>query len=198
MSNFWVNWWKNTLVWLRYTSKFNIVRTLVNPICQEVGLLRWPKTLQMYKILTRFAACDSTVARKSRSRIIIIHIDDPVLWRKVYLDYSNNLLFTLFTFSGQNFSAFTQCMYLFKANTLTLVFKSSISSLSVYIKGSLISEDVLTLVQLPEKIDKFCPWAESLNFLSVDGKQLIQIFCSGARFGTFFWKWDQSQNTFWD
>ena len=109
----------------------------------------------MHKILTRFAACDSTVARKSRSRIIIIHIDDPVLWRKVYLDYSNNLLFTLFTFSGQNFSAFTQCMYLFKANTLTLVFKSSISSLSVYIKGSLISEDVLTLVPLPEKGAKF-------------------------------------------
>jgi hypothetical protein len=84
-------------------------------------------------------------------------MDDPVLWRKVYLDYSNNLLFTLFTFSGQNFSAFTQCMYLFKANTLTLVFKSSISSLSVYIEGSLISEDILTLVPLQEKSAKFHP-----------------------------------------
>ena len=132
-----MNWWKDTLVWLRYFSKF-------------------------------------------------ILINDPVLWRKVYLDYSNNLLFTLFTFSGQNFSAFTQCMYLFKANTLTLVFKSSISSLSVYIKGSLIPEDILTVVPLPEKSAKFRPWAESLNFLPFYGKQLIQIFCSGARFGTFF------------
>jgi hypothetical protein len=125
-------------------------------------------------------------ARRSRSCIIIIHMDDPVLWRKVYLDYSNNLLFTLFTFSGQNFSAFTQCMYLFKANTLTLVFKSSISSLSVYIEGSLISEDILTLVPLPKKGAKFRPWAESLDFLPFYSKQLIQIFCSGARFGTFF------------
>ena len=90
-------------------------------------------------------------------------INNPVLWRKVYLDYSNNLLFTLFTFSGQNFSAFTQCMYLFKANTLTLVFKSSISSLSVYIKGSLISEDILSLVPLPKKGAKFRPWAENMN-----------------------------------
>ena len=114
-------------------------------------------------------------ARRSRSCIIIIHMDDPVLWRKVYLDYSNNLLFTLFTFSGQNFSAFTQCMYLFKANTLTLVFKSSISSLSVYIKGSLILEDILTLVPLPTKKCRipeqktliYCLlfWAGNPNFL---------------------------------
>ena len=80
------------------------------------------------------------------------------------MDYSNNLLFTLFTFSGQNFSAFTQCMYLFKANTLTLVFKSSISSLSVYIKGSLIPEEILTLVPLQEKSAKVRLWAECLNF----------------------------------
>ena len=128
---------------------------------------------------SRFAACDSPVSRKSRSRILIIHIDNPVLWRKVYLDYSNNLLFTLFTFSGQNFSAFTQCMYLFKANTLTLVFKSSISSLSVYIKGSLISEDVLTLVPLPEKIAKFRPWAESLNFMSFTVNNLFKFSAQG-------------------
>ena len=51
---------------------FNIVRALVNLIHQVVGLLRWTKTLQMYKSLTRFTVCNSPVARRSLTRVIII------------------------------------------------------------------------------------------------------------------------------
>ena len=50
-------------------------------------------------------------------------------------------------------------------------------------KGSLISEGILSLVPLPKKGVKSRPWAESLNFPALYSKHLIQIFCSGARFG---------------
>ena len=44
-----------------FISHFNIVRALVNLICQS-------EMTQMYKILlTQFAVCDSTAARRSRS-----------------------------------------------------------------------------------------------------------------------------------
>ena len=54
-------------------------------------------------------------------------------------------------------------------------------------KGGLISEGILTLVPLPKISAKSHPWAERLNFLAFSANNLgIQIFCSGARFGTFF------------
>ena len=47
-------------------------------------------------------------------------------------------------------------------------------------KGTLISEGILALVPLQKKVPNLC----------------LQTFCSGARFGTFFWKCDQSQNKY--
>ena len=35
--------------------------------------------------------------------------------------------------------------------------------------------------------------SRKFEFPALYSKQLIQIFCSGARFGISFWQWDQSQ-----
>ena len=60
-------------------------------------------------------------------------------------------------------------------------------------KGGLISEGILTLVPLPKISAKSHPWAERLNFLAFSANNLgIQIFCSGARFGTFFGEVNQN------
>ena len=56
----------------------------------------------------------------------------------------------------------------------------------------------MTLVSLPKKRCQISPLSKKFEFPALYSKQLIQIFCRGARFGTFFWQWDQSQNTLWD
>ena len=51
---------------------FNIARALVNLIYQVVGLLRWPKALQMYKNLAQFTESNSPAAQRSLAHVIII------------------------------------------------------------------------------------------------------------------------------
>ena len=56
----------------QYSKCITIARALINLICQVVGLLRWPRALQMYKNLTRFRASNSPAARQSLAYFIII------------------------------------------------------------------------------------------------------------------------------
>ena len=66
-------------------------------------------------------------------------------------------------------------------------------------KSDLISEGILTFLPLPTKCAKSRPWAENLYYIVVYWYVWeIQIFCSGARFDTFWWQCEQSQNTFWE
>ena len=53
-------------------------------------------------------------------------------------------------------------------------------------KGTLILEGILTLVPLPTKSAPNSPMSRKFEFPTIYSKQLIQTFCSGEKFGTFF------------
>ena len=56
-------------------------------------------------------------------------------------------------------------------------------------KGSLISEGILT-GPIAKKRFKILPLSRKYEFPVLYGKQFIQIFDSGARFGIFFGQWE--------
>ena len=63
------------------------------------------------------------------------------------------------------------------------------------IKGGFISESILTLVTLPTKGAKSCPWAKNSNFLAFSLNNLFKFSAQVWDLAHFV---GQSQNIFWD
>ena len=65
----------------------------------------------------------------------------------------------------------------------------------IQLKGGLISEGVLTLVPMPKKGAKSLMPSKKFEKVVYCKRWKIKTFCSGDKFVTFSWQWEQSKNT---